>query len=508
MFLKTIFKTDKQTIRSYFPFLLILFVGLSLRIFYLPYNLPLTSDGIDYFRYATEIVYFGHLPTTWTPINNGWPIFLSFWFSIIDLEKSIDYMQTQRIISVILSSLITIPVYFLCKKFFDNKLSLVGAALFSFDPRIILNSTLGITEPLFILLGISSLVVFLKYDKKSIIISFILAATCTIVRSEGIFLFIILTILFFIKYRISKNVIKTYVPSLIIFFLILAPIMDYRIDITGNDGILLRATGETAIILSNADHSGTNKFFEGFLLLIKYLGWIMIPSFLIFLPFGIVRFLKKRDKENNFIIIFLAVYFIPILYAYFVQAQDTRYFYFIFPIFCLISLFAVEKYISKTKRKNLLLVVLIIGIFIGSISYYEIKKMNYEKEVEIYEISKITKSIVNGVNYHPTETAYIRALEIPEEWPFVINESTYETKIIQTNNFENLENYILDSKNELTHIVVDNDKRLPEFLKLVYSNNEKYEFLEMIFDSKDNGFEHHVKIFEINFQKFNSNSNK
>ena len=64
-------------------FFIIFFTGISLRFFYFPHELPLIADGMDYFVYSTEIVYLGHLPTDWTPINNGWSIFLSFWFSIV-----------------------------------------------------------------------------------------------------------------------------------------------------------------------------------------------------------------------------------------------------------------------------------------------------------------------------------------------------------------------------------------------------------------------------------------
>ena len=148
-------------------------------------------------------IYYGHLPTEWAPANNGWPIFLSFWFSIINLETSLDYMQMQKTISVVLSTLTIIPIYFLCRKFFDEKISLVGAALFAFEPRIILNSLLGITEPWFILLGISSLVIFLRYGRRAILLSFVLASVCTIVRSEGIFLLLTLSILFFLKFCIK-----------------------------------------------------------------------------------------------------------------------------------------------------------------------------------------------------------------------------------------------------------------------------------------------------------------
>ena len=189
---------QQKKIPKLFPLAIIFFAGLGYRIYYFPHELPLVVDSLSYFSYATETVLLGHLPTTWTTINNGWPMFLTFWFSIFNLENSLQYMQLQRIISISLSSLTVIPVYFLCRKFFDYKLSLVGASIFIFEPRLVLNSLLGITEPLFILLSTISLVFFLRYGKKEIIFSFILASFCTVVRSEGIFLFLTLTILFFI----------------------------------------------------------------------------------------------------------------------------------------------------------------------------------------------------------------------------------------------------------------------------------------------------------------------
>lgn len=488
--------------------LIIFFTGAGIRFFYFPYELPLVADGMDNFTYATAINYYGHLPMEWSPPNNGWPIFLSFWFSIINLDNTLQYMQLQRIISVILSSLITIPIYFLCRKFFDEKIALVGAALFAFDPRIILNSLLGITEPLFILLGISSLVVFLRYGKKSIILSFILASFSTIVRSEGIFLFFTLTILFFIRYRLSKEILRTYLPSLVIFFLILSPIMNYRIEVIGYDAIFQRASGETVRILTNSNQGGTNEIVGGFELFIKYLGWIMIPNFLVFVPFGIIQFFRTRTKETNFIIIFLIVSSLPILYAYIAQAQDTRYFYFLYPIFCLVSLFAVKSYLSKLPRKNLILSLMVIGILMSSIGFYEYKKVDYEKERELNEIAKIVSQTALGLNFHPSETRYIRAAELPTKWPFVFHDETHKIKAVQTTNYENLEEFISNSREDLTHLIVDDNPDLPEFLQQVYYNEEKYGYLNKVFDSKNRGFEHHVKLFEIDFQKFDSISKR
>ena len=36
-------------------------------------------------------------------------------------------------------------------------------------------------------------------------------------------------------------------------------------------------------------------------------------------------------------------------------------------------------------------------------------------------------------------------------------------------------------------------------------NEERYAFLEKIYDSKDESFDYHVKIFEIDYEKFGKN---
>tara|TARA_B110001454_G_C12714476_1_gene432063 strand:- start:529 stop:2049 length:1521 start_codon:yes stop_codon:yes gene_type:complete len=495
---------QQKKIINFIPIIGILFVGLLIRIYYLPYELPLLVDSLSYFTYATEIVFLGDLPTVGVPANNGWPMFLSFWFSIINLDNTIQYMQLQKIISLSLSSLTVIPIFFLCKKFFNDKLALVGAALFIFDPRIILNSLLGITEPIFIFLTTISLVLFLTYKREGIVLSFILVSFSTIIRSEGIFLFFIFIILFFIRYKISNKIFKILLPSIVIFILILIPVMDYRIDTTGTDSIFLRVVQGTSQTASIVSEDGITKAFEGLKLFTSYLGWIMIPSFIIFLPFGVIQFLRKRNKEGNFIIIFLVVSSIPILYAYFVQAQDTRYLYVLYPIFCLLSLFAVESYISKIKRKNIIIIFIILGVLSSSIIFYEFKNSDYEKEKELYEIGKIASKIVSGVNTHPTESRYISAAQIPNEWPFAFHDDMYQIKRVSTINAESLQNYILNSKNELSHILIDNDPNLPEFLKDINKNEEDYPYLKKVFDSKDEGFNHQVKIFEIDYNKFDS----
>jgi hypothetical protein len=494
--------TNSKT-RIIAPFLIIFFISIGIRFYYFPYNLPLIIDGFDNFTYATAINFYGHLPVEWTPINNGWPIFLSFWFSIINLENTLEYMQLQRIISIVLSSLIMIPVYFLCKKYFDEKIALVGVALIAFDPRLILNSTLGITDPLFILLTTSSLVLLLKYERKLMPISFILASCATIVRAEGIFLFFTLSIIFFIKYKISKEILKTYIPCLVIFMLILIPIMDYRMEVAGYDGIFQRGTIGTTQVISMVNENGNSEIIEGLTLFVKYLGWIMIPNFLLFLPFGVILFFKHRKKETNFIIIFVIICSIPILYAYLRQAQDTRYLYALFPIFSLISLYSVKSYLEKFKRKDLIIFLMIAGILTSSVIFYEYKKIDYDKERELNEFAKNIPIVIGGLNDHPTVTQYIGPSEVKEEWPFVFYDETRKIEIIKTSNYNDLDDFISNNKNELTHLIVNNNPNLPEYLQEVYWNEEKFEYLDNEFDTNHINSNYHIKLFKINYEKFN-----
>ena len=47
---------------------------------------------------------------------------------------------------------------------------------------------------------------------------------------------------------------------------------------------------------------------------------------------------------------------------------------------------------------------------------------------------------------------------------------------------------------------LNENEKLPEFLKEVYFEEEKFVYLEKVFDSKENGYEYHVKIFRINYE--------
>ena len=66
-----------------------------------------------------------------------------------------------------------------------------------------------------------------------------------------------------------------------------------------------------------------------------------------------------------------------------------------------------------------------------------------------------------------------------------------------------MEKYIeLSREKGLTHLIVDDNEKRPDFLKDVFYHEEKYPYLIKTFDSQENGYKYHVKIFKIDYGKF------
>ena len=179
---------------------IIALAGFLIRFFYFPEGLPITHDGSAYFWYANDLSISGTFPDSY-PLNfpnNGWPTFLSVFFYFFNSDNFLDYMNLQRSLSIMISVLTVIPVYLLCSRFFDKRYSIIGAALFVFEPLIIQNSLYGITESLYLFIGITSLFLFLSNNIKAVYISFGVAALFTLVRYEGLLLLLPLSIMFFV----------------------------------------------------------------------------------------------------------------------------------------------------------------------------------------------------------------------------------------------------------------------------------------------------------------------
>lgn len=498
-------------------------IGLFLRIYYLPIEIPIILDGLLFFWYANDISLLGSLPLDYTPANNGWPIFLSFFFQMFDSSNFMDYMILQRLVTATLSILTIIPVYFLCTKFFSEKFALVGTAIFAFEPRIIQNSVLGITEPLFILLITSSIVCFLNKQKQFVFLSFPLIALAVIVRSEGIVLLIPFSILYVIRFRNSKKTIFEIPILILIFMLIILPISSYRIDVTGEDTIFSRIPNilESESISENnnsLDNLKKSHILEEMKNIFMMVGWASIPIFILLIPYGIFKIFRERNMKNIFVITILFFMSIPAIYAV-SFLPDTKYLYVLFPLLCLISVFSVRKFVGFFSRKNLVLFTLVSLILIASVSFLEIKKIDTSHEKEALEITGIISEQTKKINQFSLASGYLPIIGMKEleEFPVLRNEF-----IDKGNDMKHCYNihtceYIIPVKTDdiieflknaekqgITHLIIDDrEQRRAQFVKDVFENEDKFSYLTKIYDSKDDQYVYRVKIFEIDFEKFN-----
>lgn len=500
-----------------------------IRYTYGNFELPLIGDSLNYFLYASEISIKNQIPN-YTIGNNVWSIFLSGLFSILKFETVLEYMQAQKFLTVLISSLTVIPVYFITKKFFNTKLSFLGAIFFAVEPRLILNSSLGITEPLFIFLLALILSLFLTDNRKLIILSFCITAFLTMIRTEGIFLFFAISIIFLIKHRKDRLVIPRYLLILFLFIIILYPIMQYRNETLGHDGIFdkIRYGVEGHIIGSDNFSSkaiekiGTNTQItfikNGIINFSKFLGWDLIPLFILFLPIGIIFLLKNFNLNKATIVLSIISLSIPAFYAYSIPLEDTRYLFGLYPMLIIISLFGIEKIISKFKKENLVFNSIIVAIIFSSLLFLTFESTNYQYEKEIFQINQTLNNLKIIANDFTPESRYLKSSNVLIEYDLFyqhivnndkdnksVNEIIPEkTILISTKDYSSLKEFILDNKNNnLTHIITDDSIKRQKFLREIFENESNYPFLEKEFDSSELGYNYHLKLFRINYDKYN-----
>jgi hypothetical protein len=167
------------------------------------------------------------------------------------------------------------------------------------------------------------------------------------------------------------------------------------------------------------------------------------------------------------------------------------------------------------------------AILLSSVVYFDYNKIDYEYELDAYhvglEVSKRT-SVIN--DYHP-EIKYVHnkidVISNLGTFPILSSEIEQKVKLIKTFDFNkclkedatasgcrqfdyaSTKEFIDYGKNEgLTHIIADENENRPEFLKDVFENEEKFSYLTKIYDSVEQGYDYHLKIFRIDYEKFES----
>ena len=363
--------------------------GLLLRLVYFPYDVPLFGDSQGYFWYAIDMSILNQLPYGHSVVNNGWPSFLSIIFQLMDSNNFIDYHNMQRFVGVAFSVATVFPVYFLCSMYFKKSYSLLGATLFIFEPRLIQNSFIGTPESMYIFLMALLLFLFLSNNFKKIYLAFGIVALLAITRYEGLLMIIPLSVVFFIRFRRQKKDLIKYIICISIFILILIPVSFLRNETMGQDGLISHVSAGpmvyASVIQENSSALG-DFLYLGSINLIKYLGWAQIPSFIIFIPLGIILIFKSIDYKKITIILSILIMLIPAFYGYSRELQEMKYLYVLYPVFCVLACFTFKLLVEKFHRKNLIFCMIVGGIILSSMVYVEWKSMDREHYLEAYEI--------------------------------------------------------------------------------------------------------------------------
>ena len=515
------------TERPFISLLIIGIISLSIRLLFFEPEFLIRQDANAYFDYAMDMSILKNIPYS-AHANDGWPMFLSIFFGVFNFNSYQDFATLQRIVSIVISTLTIIPIYFLCRKFFDRSFSIVGVSLFAFEPHIIQNSLLGITEPLYLFLAVISLTLFLSKNQKLFYSSFIITALATIVRAEGIIILIILLITFFVNNRKEKGKIKKIFLILVIFSLVFIPMMVIKIQTSSevdSDGIFDSSSSLNHIASfsygSFTDPENNHVNFSNLLMgvetMIKRIGQSMIPYFAFFIPFGIVILFKNRNKENNLIIISLFIYSLAAVRMFFVVG-DLRFIFFLYPLFIILSLQTIRHISSNFEFKRIFLIGIIGSILLLSWFFlYSNTEYDYDKEVILFANYMVNNVKVSN-NFYP-ESGYIYAVWASSSLKYPILSSDIEftgphlldyvkgtNYVYLSQSANSVEKYIeLARDQNLSHLVIDNNEKRSLYFKDIFYHEENYPYLIKEFDSAKEGYSHYnVKVFKIDYKYFDS----
>jgi len=496
---------DSFNIISKFPFLSLFLIGitaLSIRLIFFQNELIFSSDNLSYFKYAIDVSLTGELPER--SLNNGWPLLLSIFFKFSDSGNFLDYMNLQSVLSIIFSTITIIPLYFLAKKFISPSFALIATILFIFEPRIIQNSLIGVTDPLFILLIVTSLALVVQKNKYIICIAFVAVALASVVRAEGLFLIPALCLVFFLRFKITKTSIIQCIIFLSIAFLVILSFSIQRIESSGNDylvGRIILSSSAFSEQTQNDPNQIFSKIGNSLYLFAGFLGRLMIPYLWVFVPIGIILFLKKNDIQKSVLIIPGFFLILPSLYAYTVPALDSRYLFPILPILCIFGTFSCMKYFEKIKYKKIVIASIIIIVIFTSILFLNYKNVDVKNQQEFLKLADIINKKTDIILFSNTPVfSYLDAAGLLELEEFPVMSINYSKDLqLRLIDYNNVEDFFLNiEKNGITHIVIDEEIDNPIILKKIFDDYNKYDNLKKIFDSQEEGFDYHIKIFKVN----------
>ena len=525
---------------------LIALVSFGFKLLVTDFSIPVNSDNLDYTLFAIA-----HTNGDFSQSSHrgmGWSIFTSMFFGLIDSENLLDYSIVIKTLSIIIG-ISTIPIiYLIGRKFFDERYSLFAASLFAFEPHLNYNSTLGLTEPMFILAIVGSFYFILNHNTRLFIISSILAGIAYWIRINGIWVVIALSIIYFITQKKSWKFVINYGIGIGIFFLVISPVLSERYNEFGDpfysvykDTVwagslesMLAAIedNEKITIYDYIENNGILSFFNVYIVTGLYntlsVTWsLCFPYLFIMIPFGILFSFRAIDQNKNFIKsnwIFIITSSVMISFTMAI-VPDRRFVLYLLPFLIIFSVIPIQRVVEyglstfsfSRKQKDIFLA----GIVITAIILSSIVIIGYipdsQLEKEILEFSKYALDNLDGVTLrdYVGSLDYVQYLLISDSFnDYKINSEILDTeyttfKETDAPNGETIEEFIVNGENYNLKYIISNERVgfVHPITDELYHNHAQYPYLKKIFDSNEYGFQKlKIKVFEIDYKQFSKNN--
>ena len=230
---------------------------------------------------------------------------------------------------------------------------------------------------------------------------------------------------------------------------------------------------------------------------------ISAPYLGIFILFGIVVALRNFDLKMKILFGVIIISLIIAIPQYTLSAE-YRNLLLITPFFCILSAVGIQILAHNIKLQNVFLI-LMIGVLLV-ISFYFIKEVYGIDDQLVMEKEKFGKFVTQSFSGKIMGDAYNEIshnvdnakMGIRYEKGNIYNE---QISLVVSPFPLDVEKNLLQiaSSLKIDYIIIDaeEDNRYPIFREIFY-NEQKYPFLEKIFDSYDEGYQkYHVKIFKI-----------
>lgn len=531
---------NKQII---FSLILISLISLGFKLSVVDFSIPVNSDNLDYTLYAIA-----HTNGDFSQSSHrgmGWSLFTSIFFGFIDSENFLDYSNTIRTLSMIVG-ISSIPMmYLIGRKFFDQRYSLVVASLFAFEPHLNYNSTLGLTEPIFILAVIGAFYFILNQNTRFIILSLIMAGIAYWIRINGFWVFVTISIIYFATQRKSRRFLANYGIAIAVFLLIISPVLierneefgdplysDFKDTIfAGNYELMIKAIEDNERIsaFDYIENNGVFSFVNNYILVGFYntlavTSSLTFPYLFLLVPFGIWFSFRAFDQKPNFIKanwIFILSSIALLIFTMAIVA-DRRFVMYLLPFLMIFSVIPIQRVVEyglstfsfSRKQKDFFLIgVLATIIILSSITIIRYAP-DSELESEKLEFSKYALNNLHGITLRDFGGSldYVQYLLISESTEnYKINSSIIQNtdkpfKMTSAPNGKTIEELIVNGKNYNLKYIISNEipGTLHPITDTLYYNYEQYPYLKKIFDSNNQGFEKlKIKVFEIDYEEFN-----